>query len=126
MHIGIYMANTPWYVICYQAILKIGGVVVNFNPLYTENELEYLIKDSDIEIMLTLDLALLCDKVIPLVGKEKLKQIIVCPFDIHLPFFKKIMFNIFKATSKAKIETSKNIHTFSSLGNNLPPIKSKN
>ncbi|MFL2660108.1 MAG: long-chain-fatty-acid--CoA ligase [Alphaproteobacteria bacterium] len=123
MHIGIYMANTPWYVICYQAILKIGGVVVNFNPLYTKKELEYLIKDSNIEIMLTLDLVLLCDKVIPLVGKEKLKQVIVCPFDIHLSLFKKIMFNIFKATSKAKIETSKTIHTFSSLDNNLPPIK---
>ena len=67
MHIGIYMANTPWYVICYQAILKIGGVVVNFNPLYTKKELEYLIKDSNIEIMLTRDLVLLCDKVIPLV-----------------------------------------------------------
>jgi len=122
-HIGICMANTPWYVICYQAILKIGGVVVNFNPLYTKNELTHQIKDSEIKVMLTLDLAMLCNKVIPLIGTEKLNQIIVCPFDIHLPTLKKLMFNIFKAKAKAKIKQSKTIHTLSSLDNNLPPIK---
>lgn len=32
--VGLCLPNTPYYVVCYYAILKCGGVVVNFNPLY--------------------------------------------------------------------------------------------
>ena len=41
--VGLCLPNTPYFVICYFAILRIGGVVVNFNPLYTERELDHQI-----------------------------------------------------------------------------------
>jgi long-chain acyl-CoA synthetase len=31
--VGLFLPNTPYYVICYFAVLKAGGTVVNFNPL---------------------------------------------------------------------------------------------
>ena len=119
-HVGICMANTPWYPITYFAILKLGGVVVNFNPLYPEADLKHQIVDSEIELMVTLDLDALYAKLPPLLGNGKFKQIMACPFTTHLPAVKTVLFNIFKRSAKAKIQTSDTIHTFATIGDNLP------
>ena len=37
--VGLFLPNTPTFIVYYYAILKAGGVVVNFNPLYTLEEL---------------------------------------------------------------------------------------
>ena len=37
-------------------ILKAGGIVVNYNPLYTLEELSFQVEDSETELMVTLDL----------------------------------------------------------------------
>src|SRR5471032_2816864 len=49
--VGLFLPNTPYYVICYFAILKAGGTVVNFNPLYAEPGIRHLLVDSGAEIM---------------------------------------------------------------------------
>ncbi len=33
MRVGLCLPNTPYFVIAYFAVLKAGGIVVNFNPL---------------------------------------------------------------------------------------------
>lgn len=38
--------NGAEYIICYYAVLRLGGVVVQANPLYQINELEHLIENS--------------------------------------------------------------------------------
>ena len=55
-NVGLMFPNCPAYVILYYAILKVGAAVVNFNPLYTEEELASQVKDSRITLMATLDL----------------------------------------------------------------------
>ena len=57
------MPNCPTFIIYYFATLKAGGTVVNYNPLYTLEELTFQVKDSETEIMVTLDLKVLFDKV---------------------------------------------------------------
>lgn len=52
--IGLFMPNTPQFVTAYFAILKLGGVVVAINPLYTANEIEHQVKDAGIEVMLVM------------------------------------------------------------------------
>ncbi|MCK7480894.1 MAG: AMP-binding protein [Candidatus Moduliflexus flocculans] len=42
--VGIFMPNTPQFVMVYYGILKAGGVVVATNPLYTPPEIEHQIK----------------------------------------------------------------------------------
>src|ERR1700733_5968363 len=32
--VGLCLPNTPYSIIAYFAVLKLGGVIVNFNPLY--------------------------------------------------------------------------------------------
>ncbi len=103
-HIGLCLPNIPYYTICYFAILKIGGVVVNYNPLYTEQEISKQIEDSETKIMVTLDLKQIYDKFEPILQSGKLEQVIVCPFTQALPWLKKILFTLFKGKELASIK----------------------
>lgn len=49
--VGIFMPNTPQFVMAYYGILKAGGVVVATNPLYTPPEIAHQANDSGVEIM---------------------------------------------------------------------------
>ncbi len=60
--VGLFLPNTPFFVISYFAILKAGGTVVNFNPLYVRKEIAWQIEDSKTDILVTLDLKQLYPK----------------------------------------------------------------
>ena len=93
--VGLSLPNTPYYIICYYAVLKAGGIVVNFNPLYVEREVRHLIADSGVEIMVTLDLQALYPNVARMLGGG-LKQLVVCAMSDILPFPKNWLFRLFK------------------------------
>lgn len=95
--VGLLLPNCPYFVIFYFAILKLGAVVVNMNPLYAPRELDHLIKDSGMEYAVTLDLKLVFEKISPLVGQGVLKQLVVCPFASALPGMTSALFRLFKA-----------------------------
>ncbi|MEO1248711.1 MAG: long-chain fatty acid--CoA ligase [Pseudomonadota bacterium] len=101
--VGLFFPNCPYYIAAYHAVLKCGAVVVNYNPLYAERELAHQIDDSETEVMITLDLKVLHDKLVPLVGKTKLKTIIVASMAKALPFPKSWLFPIVKRADVAKI-----------------------
>jgi len=48
---AIMLPNCPQFIVAYYAILKIGGVVVNVNPMYVERELEFQLKDAGAEMI---------------------------------------------------------------------------
>ncbi|RPI80781.1 MAG: long-chain fatty acid--CoA ligase, partial [Chloroflexi bacterium] len=52
--VGIFIPNTPQFVMAYFAILKLGAVVVSTNPLYTPKEIEHQVNDAGVEIMLVM------------------------------------------------------------------------
>jgi long-chain acyl-CoA synthetase len=52
--VGIFMPNTPQFVLAYFAILKLGAVVVATNPLYSAREIEHQANDAGIEVMLVM------------------------------------------------------------------------
>jgi long-chain acyl-CoA synthetase len=52
--VGIFMPNTPQFVMAYFAILKLGAIVVAINPLYSAREIEHQVKDAGIELMLVM------------------------------------------------------------------------
>jgi long-chain acyl-CoA synthetase len=99
--VGLFLPNTPYYVICYFAVLKAGGTVVNFNPLYAEQEVRHLVADSGAEIMVTLDLALLYPAVARMLGVGGLRRIVVCAMADILPFPKNWLFPVFKRREMA-------------------------
>jgi long-chain acyl-CoA synthetase len=94
--VGLCLPNTPYYVICYFAVLRIGGVVVNFNPLYTERELEHQVGDSGVSVMIASDLAMSLPKIEPLVGRTSLQRVVVCPIADVLPAIKGTAYRLLK------------------------------
>ena len=82
--------------------LKAGGTVVNYNPLYTLDELTFQVKDSETELMVTLDLKLLFDKVEALLkaGTPQARRS-SCSFPALLPGAKSVLFKLFKAKELA-------------------------
>lgn len=104
--VGLFLPNCPTFIIYYYAILKAGGTVVNFNPLYTIEELSYQIEDSDTEIMVTLDLKVLFEKVETLLQSGVLNRAIVGAFPALLPGVKSVLFKLAKGKELARISAS--------------------
>ncbi len=100
--VGLLLPNTPTFIVYFFAVLKAGGTVVNFNPLYTVSELAGQIKDSDTELMITLDLKVLFDKVDALLQSDVLQRAVVCSFTALLPGAKAALFRMFKAKDLAR------------------------
>lgn len=103
VNVGLCLPNTPYYTIFYFAILKIGGTVVNFNPLYVEREIAFQARDADVRIMVTMDLKIIYDKVEAVRQEKVLDKIIVCPMAEILPFPKSLLFKLFKGKDVAKV-----------------------
>ncbi|KAF1857437.1 hypothetical protein Lal_00014290 [Lupinus albus] len=77
--VGLCLPNTPFSVICYYAALKVGGIVVNFNPLYVARELKHQIEDSGTTVMVTLDAGDLRAKLAGMLDVTCLRTVVLCP-----------------------------------------------
>jgi len=100
--VGLFLPNSPTFIIYFFAVLKAGGVVVNYNPLYTVEELSSQVEDSVTEIMVTLDLKVLFDKVEALLASGVLSRAIVASFPALLPSAKSVLFKLFKGRQLAR------------------------
>ena len=77
VHVGLYLPNTPHYVIAFFGVLKAGGVVVNYSPLDALPTLQLKIDDSETDILVTLDLASLYPQAERLLASTRLKTLVV-------------------------------------------------
>ena len=101
--IGLLLPNCPAYVLMFFGALRAGLVVVNFNPLYTDRELESQARDAGLQVMATLDLQATYPKAQKLLTKGVVPRLIVCPFHHMLPATKRLMFRILKRRDRAAI-----------------------
>jgi long-chain acyl-CoA synthetase len=92
--VGLCLPNTPYSVIFYYAVLRAGGIVVNYNPLYVERELAHQIKDSGTTIMVVPDLEMICAKLRAIIGDCGLQTVIVCPMAGVLPPLKALLYKL--------------------------------
>ena len=115
VHVGLYLPNTPHYIICFFAILKAGGTVVNYSPLDAERELLHKIEDSETDIMVTLDLNALYPNIAKLLGKTRLKKIIVGNLKEVLPFPKNFLYPLLKSKEIASVPNNEQNVAFKSL-----------
>lgn len=116
--VGLLLPNCPYFLIAYYGVLKAGGVVVNYNPLYAERELAHQIADSETDMMITADLAMLYGKLEKMLGSTRLKKAILCRFASILPFPQNLLFPIFKSKDVAKVKPSDRITRLEDLMNN--------
>jgi long-chain acyl-CoA synthetase len=72
--VALLLPNTVPCVAAYYAILRIGGIAVMNNPLYSDVELEHQFNDSGSKVLVTLDA--LANRMVALRPKTKIKQIV--------------------------------------------------
>ncbi|HVL89241.1 MAG TPA: long-chain fatty acid--CoA ligase [Actinomycetota bacterium] len=74
--VGLILPNVPQNVIAYYAAMRLGAIVVENNPMYTERELAHQLDDAGVEVLVTLDL--FYDKVKALRPElPKLREVVV-------------------------------------------------
>ena len=125
--VTLMLPNCPYSVICFYAVLKAGGTVVNINPLYASPEIAHLIDDSGACILVTLNMKALYCKVAPLLEENtRLEKIVVCGMAGILPFREKALFPLLKRREIASISRSDNHLSFDRLiesGGPFPPVE---
>jgi len=77
VHVGLFLPNTPHYVICFFAILQAGGTVVNYSPLDAEKVLQHKIEDSHTDILVTLDMQSLYPQMAKMLEQTRLQTIVI-------------------------------------------------
>jgi long-chain acyl-CoA synthetase len=83
VNVGLLLPNSLYFVLCYYAILKAGGTVVNYNPLSAADEIVHQALDSDTRFLVTLDVEALSAKVEAVLQRTPLVKLILChPTDI--------------------------------------------
>ena len=82
--VALLLPNCPAYPVAYYGTVKIGAIVAQFNPLYTERELEKLIDDAGAKVAVTLDV--LAYKFNDIVAKRKIDKLIIAKLRHFLPF----------------------------------------
>ena len=104
--IGLLLPNCPYFIMFYFAALKIGCTVVNYNPLYTVEELDHQVRDSETTVMVTLDLKILFEKAEALIDSGTLERAVICPFAPMLPTVKSVLFRMLKRADLASPQAS--------------------
>ena len=126
VRVGLILPNSPYYLICFFAVLKAGGTVVNFNPLYTQREIAAQMNDSGASIMVTLDIKSIFEKVEAQIGATNLKTIVLCPMTAILPFAKGLAYRLAKKKDIAKPLAGTPVTSFAELSARLdgfPPAQ---
>jgi long-chain acyl-CoA synthetase len=73
--VGIHLPTSPQYLISYYAVLSLGAIVVNLNPLYTTEELKHIVQDTGLTTLITFDMML--HNVRPLCQQVDIPRVIV-------------------------------------------------
>ena len=83
-HVGFLLGNSPHFLISLYATMRIGATAVPINPIYTPDEISYIVKNSEAKAIIALD------AFIPLVEKAAgvfttVNNYIICETDPSTP-----------------------------------------
>jgi len=123
--VALILPNILQTFIANQAIMRIGAVAVQNNPLYTERELEHQLNNSDSTVAITL--TLLLPRVLNVMPQTKVKKVIACHIHSYFPFPKKQLFPVVKKEMYKKVTPTDNIYIFRDLIKRYPddPFENK-
>jgi len=57
-HIAFLLGNTPHYLISLYATMRLGATAIPINPIYTADEISFIIQNSDAKVVIALDMLL--------------------------------------------------------------------
>ncbi len=117
--VALFLANMPQFVIAYYGVLKIGAIETAISPLYKEREVEHQLSDSEAETIVVLDV--LYPIVQKVMGKTKLKRVIVASLKDYMPKTLAFLGSLMKKIPSYKVELGPNTFLFQDLLNKYPP-----
>jgi len=116
--IGLFLPNVPQYVIAYFGILKMGGIVVNFSPLYSVEELNHQVDDSGVRALVTLDARALLPNALEVLRQTALERLIVGTIAGVLPTAKSVLYRLFRRSDVVHIPDDPAIVHFAAMLDN--------
>lgn len=101
--VAIILPNCPQNVIAFFATLRLGAVVVQHNPLYTQTELRHQLMDCGAEVVVCLDRVY--DRVAQVVKDTAVREVVVASLADYLPRAAKLKLYLpLKKARKARSE----------------------
>jgi long-chain acyl-CoA synthetase len=119
--VAIHLPNCPQFAIAYNAILKIGGVAVPCNPVYTARELTHQLRDSGARTVVTLSSHFSLIQEIR--EGTDLELVIVAKIKTYLPWLLRTLFTLTterRSGHKADISEAEGAYWFSELLKSAP------
>ena len=120
--VAIMLPNTPQSFISFFGVLFAGGIIVQTNPMYTEREVAYQMKDSGAKAIIALDI--LYPRITKVQNETDLEHIIITAIKDYLPFPKNLIYPFIQKKQygfSVKVEHGGNIHLFTEIMK-APPL----
>ncbi|EAR64014.1 acyl-CoA synthase [Bacillus sp. NRRL B-14911] len=55
-HVALLLGNSPFFIISLYGAMRLGATVIPINPIYTPDEIGYIVKNGDVKAIISLDL----------------------------------------------------------------------
>jgi len=109
--VAVHLLNMPQFPIAYYAVLRIGGIVVPCNPIYTAREMKHQVSDSGAKVIVTLSM------MYPIVKKiradTQLEHVIVAKIKTYFPPVLNLLFTLLKEKKGGhRVDISGDANTF--------------
>ncbi|MFO7952088.1 MAG: long-chain fatty acid--CoA ligase [Bacillota bacterium] len=114
--VAIHLPNSTQFPIAFFAALSLGAIVVPCNPLYVAREMEYQLKDSGAETIITLTRFYKMIKEVQ--PKTNVKNVIVSHIKDYFPGFLSFLYTVAKEKKEGdKVEIAREDYSFTDLIN---------
>src|SRR5512136_1701147 len=114
--VAMLMPNCTQFVISYYAALKLGAIVVAFNPLYSPREIEHQLNDCEAKVIIVL--SLFYKNLAEVRAKTKVQHVVVAYIKEYLPPVSRLLFTLLKEKKEGhrpKIGKVQNTYLFHDL-----------
>ncbi len=82
--VAVMSPNCPQALVAYQAILRVGAIVTQTNPLYVEREIEAQFNDAGAKVAIVLNL--FAPRVANIIGNTRLEKVVVFRLEEYMPW----------------------------------------
>jgi long-chain acyl-CoA synthetase len=111
--VALSMPNMPQMLISAYAVWRLGATVVMVNPLYTEREMSYQLKDSGCTACVCMDL--LVPRINKLKADTEVKTVVAAHLRDYMPGLIKMLFPLIKKELHRKVQPGDEAHDFMDL-----------
>lgn len=123
--VAVQLPNSPHSLIVFYAVLKLGAIVVNTNPIYTPREMQHQFSDSGAETVILLNS--FYPKLQEIQAKTSIKRVIVTRINdfIGFPFNRLVQRTQAKEGQWVDVPTGKGVYYLTDLLKQYPPTPPK-